>query len=155
MAIKNYFIFKFLFILLSFFGFGYLIWLSIDEKFKRNNKLIAANLGGSNLQETPRQTVSIVSTQGGINNVVHTPIVIQYQPITIENAQSSQDIIVANGVFVLNHYNIKITTDLSDFALVNISIKVVADNKLQIAIENQTGDTLNLPNLSISILKLN
>ena len=87
------------------------------------------------------------------NSVI--PITAVFTPSTHQNGQSLLEDVTVTGVELNNHYSLAIVTPLAHHEGIEITMMVVADDKVRVSIVNETGQELSLPALTISALKLN
>jgi len=70
----------------------------------------------------------------------------------LDNGQTSVTTWDVPGLVAGNNYNIQLETDISALVGLNISEKVIADEKLQITVINESGnDGISIPELTYNI----
>jgi hypothetical protein len=85
----------------------------------------------------------------------HSPLTGTFAAVHLDNSQAFTSDVIITGVLLVNHYNLTVTTDLQATQGIDTILSVVADNTVRVTIKNNTGNTLSLPNLTISALQLN
>lgn len=78
-----------------------------------------------------------------------------YAAVHLDNSQSFTSDVTMTGVLLANHYDLTVTTDLEALQGVDVLINVVANNKVRVTVRNNTGNTVSIPQLTISALQLN
>lgn len=122
---------------------------------QRNSPAITAN-AVEVLTVTP--TSSNTGGGGGSNYPIApvTSSFVFYKPDAVQNAQTLIDDIPFDGIVFGKHYDIRVIAPPWDnYDGVSIQLNPVANDLIRIVIVNQTGETLDLPELTISALKLN
>lgn len=85
----------------------------------------------------------------------HSPMTGTFAAVHLDNAQAFTSDVTITGVLLVNHYNLTVTTNLQATQGIDTILSVVADNTVRVTVKNNTGNTLSLPNLTISALQLN
>lgn len=85
----------------------------------------------------------------------HTPLTGTFAAVHLDNAQAFTSDVTITGVLLVNHYNLTVITNLQAVQGIDTILSVVADNTVRVTVKNNTGNTLSLPNLTISALQLN
>jgi hypothetical protein len=85
----------------------------------------------------------------------HSPLTGTFAAVHLDNAQAFTSDVTITGVLLVNHYNLTVTTNLQATQGIDTILSVVADNTVRVTVKNNTGNTLSLPNLTISALQLN
>lgn len=81
---------------------------------------------------------------------------VQYKPPILQNGQTLIEDIDLEGIVFGKHYDIRVIAPPWDsYNGVSIQLNPVAQNLIRIVIVNETGEALELPELTISALKLN
>jgi hypothetical protein len=85
----------------------------------------------------------------------YSPLTGTFAPVHLDNSQAFTSDVTITGVLLSNHYSLSVTTDLHDFTGIDVQMNVVANNKVRVTAWNNTGNTISLPELTISALQLN
>lgn len=86
---------------------------------------------------------------------INEPITGTFAAVHLDNSQSFTSDVTMTGVLLLNHYSLVVTTDLQSLQGIDTILSVVANNTVRVTVRNNTGNTVSIPQLTISALQLN
>lgn len=89
------------------------------------------------------------------STVTNNALTATFTPAVLNNSETDEQLVTINGVLLANDNLLSIKTDLSSFNQVDIRMLVVADNTVRVLVENNSTNTVTLPPITISALKLN
>lgn len=87
--------------------------------------------------------------------VANTPVSATFTAAVLNNSETDEQLVTMTGILLANDNLLSIKTDLSAYSQVDIRMMVVADNTVRVTVINNTGNTITLPTITISALKLN
>lgn len=100
----------------------------------------------------------VASTSNQITQVLltATTTTAKYKPPSLQNGQTVIEDINVSGLEFSKHYDLRVVSpEWNNYGGVAIQLFPVANNLVRVVIINETGEVLDLPELTISALKLN